>query len=881
MHQQQDQQQRSTFYRANRPGNLNIIDINENQLQIQHSPLIQQHQQLQQQQQMLMPPSSSPYLNQNYKVHQSPLAPPPIPYSSNHMLTSTPNQQSNYVPQSLAPPISPAAINSNNNANNTHYPTSPSYNIVNKQQQKYQQQQQQQQPQYSPSYTTNNTNNTNPQTPYAAASYTPNYSPCQSSANIVNKQTQYFNFDASNINNNNNNNNIQSIPQQSPRLFNSNSNNNTNSTNITSANNNGSTNLYHQSNQGTTSRYTQQQQKLQNGNYHHQSNFGNNGNVYQFQNNYHKMPSTPQSAIPMSSTSTNNLYVNHNHSLSVPNSPLVNNNNSNNNSNSIFQFNMSIQQSLQDTTPSVLKTRQYIENQQQQQQQQEKILNTSYEFETNEPNDQHCEVTDEIGETAEIKTNTYGENEIEMVEQVLNDMMQKEEIIKVTSVESNSIDATNCEINNTDDLVISNDNDDDNNNISTPTNNNNNNNNDDDDDDESLIKNNEASLLTNNIDFNQTNSTIPLNSTSASTPNTNITNSTNSNVSFEKDNKTYNKIDNNCDMNKNNINNNNNKNSVFSLSNLSAAASAEFEYMFNFNNDTANKQQRIDNNNNNNNETYKNFNNNKTNIALITKQQQQQQQHLNDSSLKLKQYDADINEFQKNNFNNKTMSQEIKKEAYPSKMDLDQQNIFNNNNNNSKSSITDRDISYKFSVLDQPINMNHKNKLINRSIQGNEFSISSTNSSINNGNNNNNNNTAQNCSDCGKIFTNKSALAKHRLIHSNERKYACHLCDKSFKRQDHLNGHLLTHQDKKPFECKAPRCDKSYCDSRSLKRHVESQHQDYLEAVARGNHQVLNYLPNIGKLKANVAPNLQHEIIVNETQATSKIKIKIYSLIHF
>ena len=157
--------------------------------------------------------------------------------------------------------------------------------------------------------------------------------------------------------------------------------------------------MYHQSNHGTTSRYTQQQQqKQQNGNYHHQSNFVNNGNVYQFQNNYHKMPSTPQSAIPMS-TNTNNLYVtNHNHSLSVPNSPLVNNNNNN----SIFQFNMSIQQSLQDTTPSVLKTRQYIENQQ------EKILNTSYEFETNEPNDEHCEVTDEIGETAEIKTNTYG-----------------------------------------------------------------------------------------------------------------------------------------------------------------------------------------------------------------------------------------------------------------------------------------------------------------------------------------------------------------------------------------------------------------------------------------------------------------------------------------
>jgi uncharacterized Zn-finger protein len=123
----------------------------------------------------------------------------------------------------------------------------------------------------------------------------------------------------------------------------------------------------------------------------------------------------------------------------------------------------------------------------------------------------------------------------------------------------------------------------------------------------------------------------------------------------------------------------------------------------------------------------------------------------------------------------------------------------------------------------------------------------------------------QNCADCGKIFTNKSALAKHRLIHSNERKYACHLCDKSFKRQDHLNGHLLTHQEKKPFVCKAPGCDKSYCDSRSLKRHVESQHQDFLAQLANGNHEALNYLPSIGKLKANVAPNVQQEIIVKKT----------------
>ena len=46
------------------------------------------------------------------------------------------------------------------------------------------------------------------------------------------------------------------------------------------------------------------------------------------------------------------------------------------------------------------------------------------------------------------------------------------------------------------------------------------------------------------------------------------------------------------------------------------------------------------------------------------------------------------------------------------------------------------------------------------------------------------------------------------------------------------NGHMMTHRSKKPFECKVEGCDKSYCDSRSLRRHLENHHQHNLETVA-------------------------------------------------
>ncbi|XP_072286938.1 zinc finger protein 541 [Pyxicephalus adspersus] len=80
------------------------------------------------------------------------------------------------------------------------------------------------------------------------------------------------------------------------------------------------------------------------------------------------------------------------------------------------------------------------------------------------------------------------------------------------------------------------------------------------------------------------------------------------------------------------------------------------------------------------------------------------------------------------------------------------------------------------------------------------------------------------CRVCGKMFRSTSSLTKHVASHSQERKHVCDICKKAFKRQDHLNGHMLTHQNSKPYVCTELGCNKSYCDSRSLKRHLIVNH---------------------------------------------------------
>ncbi|KAK7486462.1 hypothetical protein BaRGS_00022263 [Batillaria attramentaria] len=75
------------------------------------------------------------------------------------------------------------------------------------------------------------------------------------------------------------------------------------------------------------------------------------------------------------------------------------------------------------------------------------------------------------------------------------------------------------------------------------------------------------------------------------------------------------------------------------------------------------------------------------------------------------------------------------------------------------------------------------------------------------------------CEQCGKIYLRKETLRKHEKVHSGVKPFRCDHCYKCFTQKIHLTVHLRLHTGARPFQCRS--CHRCFMDSTALARHVE------------------------------------------------------------